>query len=144
MAPFVGKKPLSCRKSPRKIRESETGNFTKKHILKVTIGEPKAIIQDIFTVCMLSKIQIKVQTKDTQNSYDWQGRGRRGPRALFSRTDCTRRSKFPTHALYRFFFKFPLIIMCRSLQDFKVQTVETFDSMSAHVSAWVPLVWIFS
>jgi len=49
MAPFVGKKPLSCRKSPRKIRESETGNFTKKNILKVTIGEPKAIIQDIFT-----------------------------------------------------------------------------------------------
>ena len=56
MAPFVGKKPLSCRKSPRKIRESETGNFTDKNILKVTMGEPKAIIQDIFTVCMLSKI----------------------------------------------------------------------------------------
>ena len=56
MAPFVGKKPLSCRKSPRKIRESETGNFTEKNILKVTMGEQKAIIQDIFTVCMLSKI----------------------------------------------------------------------------------------
>jgi hypothetical protein len=49
MAPFVGKKPLSCRKSPRKICESETGNFTKNNILKVTIGEPKSTIQDIFT-----------------------------------------------------------------------------------------------
>ena len=56
MAPFVGKKPPSCRKSPRKIRESETGNFTKKNILKVTIGESEAIIQDIFTVSMQSKI----------------------------------------------------------------------------------------
>ena len=51
MAPFVGKKPLSCRKSPRKNRESETANFTKKIFLKVTIGKPKAIIQDIFIVC---------------------------------------------------------------------------------------------
>lgn len=48
MAPYVGKKLLSCRKSPRKMRESEEENFTKKNVLKVTIGEPKAIIQDIF------------------------------------------------------------------------------------------------
>jgi len=86
MAPFVGKKSLSCRKSPRKNRESETANCTKKIMLKVTIGEPKAIIQDIFTNNIPEAI---IDVEDEEITFNF----KKGTPILITKRGCTKKTE---------------------------------------------------